>query len=138
MKNTRIIHNGPPKLKKKESTMKNPPEGFTTKAKVVNVVDGDTVDVVIERRVRVRLQDCWCPETRTRDIVEKQKGIAARSFLITRAMGRDVTLHIPADDKGELKDVFTFGRVVGRIFVDNFDVSEMMIEAGHATKEKKQ
>ena len=58
--------------------MKKPPEGFTTKAKVVNVVDGDTVDVVIERRGRVRLQDCWCPENRTRDIVEKKKGIAAR------------------------------------------------------------
>lgn len=117
--------------------MIKPPEGFTTKAKVVNVVDGDTIDVVIERRVRVRLQDCWSPETRTKDIVEKQKGIAARSFLITRAMDKDVTLHIPADNEGELKDIFTFGRVIGRIFIDDYDVSEMMIEAGHASKEKK-
>ena len=117
--------------------MKKPPEGFTTKAKVANVVDGDTVDVIIKRKVRVRLQECWSPETRTKDIVEKQKGIAARSFLVTRLLDKEVVLHIPADNEGDLKDVFTFGRVIGRLFLKGEDISEMMVESGHASKEKK-
>lgn len=136
MSSSRVIHNGPPLWLKKENKMQKPPEGFTTKATVVRVIDGDTVDVSITRRLRVRLQDCWAPETRTRDIVEKQKGIAARSFLITRIDGKEVTLFIPSDNEGELKDVFTFGRVVGRIFMEGEDMSSLMIEAGHASKNK--
>ena len=42
--------------------MQQPQEGFTTKAKVTRVIDGDTVDVEITRKVRLRLKDCWAPE----------------------------------------------------------------------------
>ena len=48
----------------------------------------------------------------------------------------DAVLHIPADDENQLKDIFTFGRVLGHIFVDGKDVSEIMVESGHATKAK--
>jgi len=137
MGSSRVIHNGPPKAQESKDTMKKPPEGFTTKAEVVHVVDGDTVDVVLTRKIRVRLQDCWAPETRTKDIVEKQKGLASLSYLATRLAGREVTLFIPSDEEGEIKDIFTFGRVVGRIFLNENDVSTMMSDAGHATKEKK-
>jgi endonuclease YncB( thermonuclease family) len=136
MPSGRVIHNGPPAWLKKENKMQKPLEGFTTKAEVVRVIDGDTVDLSITRYLRVRLQDCWAPETRTRDIVEKQKGIAARSFLMTRLDGKEVTLFIPADNEGELKDIFTFGRVIGRIFLEDQDISSLMIEAGHASKNK--
>ena len=84
MSSSRVIHNGPPPWLKKENKMQKPPEGFTTKATVVRVIDGDTVDVSITRRLRVRLQDCWAPETRTRDIVEKQK-----RFSIVMANGQE-------------------------------------------------
>ena len=117
--------------------MHQPPKGLTTAATVVKIIDGDTIDVKIERTLRVRLQDCWCPEIRTRDIVEKQKGMAARSHATTLAYDKKVVLFIPADPEGDIKDVFTFGRVVGRIFIDEQDMSEMMIESGHATKTKK-
>lgn len=116
--------------------MNQPPEGFTTKAKVKNIVDGDTLDVEIVRRIRVRLKDCWCPETRTKDIVEKQKGLASRSHLATLLNNGEVVLFIPADYEGEIKDIFTFGRVVGHIFVDGQNVSEAMVESGHATARK--
>ena len=49
---------------------------------------------------------------------------------------KEIVLFIPADDKGEIKDVFTFGRVVGHIFYNGEDMSEHMIESGHATKHK--
>ena len=116
--------------------MQQPAEGFTTKAKVTRIIDGDTVDVEITRQVRVRLKDCWAPEKRSRDIVEKQKGMASLSHLATILDDKKIVLFIPADDKDEIKDIFTFGRVIGHIFLDGEDVSEHMIAAGHATKEK--
>ena len=60
--------------------METPPEGFSTRAKVVRVVDGDTVDVIIKRRMRIRLEDCWAPETRTKNLDEKLKGLESKEF----------------------------------------------------------
>ena len=36
----------------------------------------------------------------------------------------------------EIKDIFTFGRAIGRIFINGEDMSTMMIKAGHATETK--
>ena len=125
--------------------MKEPPKGITTAVKVVRVIDGDTVDVEIKRTIRVRLLDCYAPETRTRDPEEKIKGYESKKHLhdmLTQVFYNDfaarkkkqVTLYIPADEQGELKDNFTFSRVLGRLFVNGEDVSERMVEAGKATK----
>ena len=127
--------------------MQEPPIGFTTKVNVVKVIDGDTLDVEITRRIRVRLKDCWCPETRTRDLKEKERGLKAKrhlkdilsldtGFFSWRSKNHEVVLFIPADKEGDIKDIFTFGRVVGNIFVDGEDVSDRMIKDGHATREK--
>ena len=61
--------------------MQEPPKGIVTDAKVVNVVDGDTIDLKIEKTIRVRLKDCWCAETRTGDLEEKEKGLAAKHHI---------------------------------------------------------
>lgn len=127
--------------------MQEPPKGITTDCKVVRVIDGDTVDVAITRTIRVRLLDCWAPETRTRDPVEKVKGYESKKYLhnllrhvfyndLASRKQKKVTLFIPADEEGELKDNFTFSRVLGRLFVGGEDVSELMIEAGKATRTK--
>ena len=140
---TRVIHNGPPLwvIRERELLkMKQPPIGITTKGTVVNVVDGDTVDVEVTRTVRVRLRDCWCPETRTRDPEEKKKGLAAKDHLAGLLEdSNDVILFIPADSEGDIKDVFTFNRVLGYIFIDSENVSSRMVADGHAAakKEKK-
>ena len=47
---------------------------------------------------------------------------------------KQVTLFIPADEQGEIKANFTFNRVLGRLFINGEDVSELMVEAGKATK----
>ena len=125
--------------------MQEPPKGITTDVKVVRVIDGDTVDVSITRTIRVRLLDCYAPETRTKDSKEKVRGYESKKYLydmLTQVFYNDraarkqkqVTLFMPADDKGELKDNFTFSRVLGRLFVNGEDVSELMVEAGKATK----
>ena len=141
---SRIIHNGPP-LWARKKVMQQPPKGITTDVKLVKVVDGDTVDVEITRRVRVRLLDCYAPETRTRDSAEKVKGFESKKYLhnmLTEVFYNDlasrkkkkITLFIPADEQGEIKDNFTFNRVLGRLFINGEDVSERMIEAGKATR----
>ena len=117
--------------------MKQPPIGITTKGTVVNVVDGDTLDVEITRTIRVRLKDCWCPETRTRDLEEKKKGLAAKDHLMNLLQdNKDTVLFIPADSEGDIKDVFTLNRVLGYIFINSEDVSSRMVADGHATEKK--
>lgn len=124
-----------------------PPEpGLTTRGVITRVIDGDTVDVQISRVLRVRLLDCWAPETRSTDPMEKALGRAAREHLTELAEGRFCLLHIPADERGRVSDVFTFGRVLGRLWVtpgdwtgdpsDLIDVAAAMVEAGLATVSK--
>ena len=127
--------------------MEQPPKGWTTEVVIKKVYDGDTITVDVKRTLTVRLMDCWCPEIRTRNRDEKKKGIAARDHLkealVVEENNKDTekeyteaVLYIPADEDSELKDIFTFGRVLGYIFVDGKNISEMMVESGHATKEK--
>jgi len=122
-----------------------PPIGWTTPARVVDVYDGDTIEVDIVRRVRVRLLDCWAPEVRTKNTHEKQAGIRARDHLrAILPVGSEIVLHIPtqagdapAASTVDVQDVFTFGRVLGRVFDKNGqDVSAAMVAAGHATAAK--
>ena len=54
---------------------------YEYKVKIVKVVDGDTVDVDIDlgfgmmyKKQRVRMKGIDTPESRTRDLVEKQFG----------------------------------------------------------------
>jgi micrococcal nuclease len=55
-------------------------------ARVLNVVDGDTVDLMIDlgfnihHKIRVRLFGVNTPESRTKDLAEKQMGLKAKSF----------------------------------------------------------
>ena len=114
----------------------SPPLGWTTTATVVNVVDGDTVDVEVRRRVRIRLLECWAPETRTRDADEKRRGLAAKQHMRQMVMDKQVTLHIPTDGSGDMKQVLTLNRLLGRLYLEGNDVSAAMVAAGHATREK--
>lgn len=117
--------------------MTQPPLGLTARCKVLDVYDGDTVTVEVRTIARVRLIDCWAPEVRTRDDAEKLRGMAARDYLAKLIEGRQGVLHIPSSvEIDRLDGLLTFGRVVGRLFIDEQDVSRMMVEAGHATKQK--
>lgn len=55
-------------------------------AEVKKVVDGDTFDILIDlgfdtfRKGRVRLYGINTPESRTKDLAEKQMGLAAKEF----------------------------------------------------------
>ena len=60
-------------------------EKYNYRAKLVKVVDGDTIDALIDvgfdiwvkKRIRYKGIDTW--ESRTRDLDEKKKGLAAKA-----------------------------------------------------------
>lgn len=55
-------------------------------AQVLKVIDGDTVDLLVDvgfnihHKIRVRLYGVNTPESRTRDLKEKELGLQAKSF----------------------------------------------------------
>ena len=68
------------------------------KCVVKRIIDGDTIDVVFDLgfdtsvKQRIRLYGINTPETRTRDKVEKQKGLAAKKGKYGRYLG---SIYVP-------------------------------------------
>ena len=103
--------------------------------KLVRVVDGDTCDAMIDlgfdtwvkKRIRFMGVDTW--ESRTRDLKEKAKGLAAKRFT------KDL---LTESDDGKFSiishGVGKYGRVLGELFVKGHEksVNELLIENGHA------
>ena len=99
---------------------------------VTRVVDGDTVDVDVDlgfdvwlKKQRVRLAGIDTPESRTRNLAEKALGLAAKERLKELCMG-EVTLE--SHGKGK------YGRILGRLFVDDTDICETLKSEGHAVE----
>ena len=127
------------------TNLQQPPEpSWTTKAVVTNVVDGDTVDVEIRRTIRVRLIDCWAPETHmdgrlpeAKQAAEKKAGMKAKEDLKALALGKPVILQVPTSE--DLLKSTTMGRVLGRVWLEGDDesLSEKQVKSGNATREKR-
>ena len=93
---------------------------------LIKVVDGDTIDCYIDlgfnlktkKRIRYMGIDTW--ESRTRDLEEKAKGLAAK----------DRNKHLLEQGVFKLKSFGTgkFGRVLGEVFVDPEVVGEHITE----------
>jgi len=120
-----------------------PKPGWCTPAKVVRVIDGDTIEVEISRTIPIRLLDCNAAEVRTRDAKEKAKGLEAKRFLedVIERSGKLVMVMIPTGICQEdpatimLRDSQTFDRFLAWVYtVDGQNISEVMCNAGLATK----
>jgi len=102
--------------------------------KVKRVVDGDTVDVIIDLGFdiayasRVRLYGIDTPESRTRDKDEKARGLISKDFLKSWLDKGSVVIRTRKDKKGK------FGRILGEMVVDDININELMIEEHHAVK----
>ena len=104
-------------------------------AKLVRVVDGDTCDAMIDlgfntwvkKRIRFKGVDTW--ESRTRNLEEKKKGLAAKAYV------KDL---LENSDEGKFSiishGVGKYGRVLGELFVKGHETSinQLLIENGHA------
>ena len=104
-------------------------------AKLVRVVDGDTADamidlgfnVLVKSRIRFMGVDTW--ESRTRNLEEKKKGLAAKAYV------KDL---LENSDEGKFSVIShglgKYGRVLGEIFIKGHEMSvnDLLKENGHA------
>ena len=87
---------------------------FHYRCEVTRVVDGDTIDVDIDLGFnikyseRVRLLGINTPETRTRDLEEKAKGLEAKDFVINwleDMADKCPIIETKVDKKGKLRRI---------------------------------
>ena len=92
----------------------------TLRGRVVGVTDGDTTKVLdaANRQEKIRLADIDTPE---RGQPWGQRSKQALSGLV---FGRQVVVEYRKRDR--------YGRIVGRVFVGDVDISRELVEAGHA------
>jgi len=124
---------------------------------IVSWHDGDTGTVRIVADLRVRLSDCWAPELTGRRLteaekklpLEQQRAITER-IAAEKQRGLDSLNSIqrmaPVGTKGQLEisllgversdDLFTLGRVLGRVWVNGQDLSAQQVAAGKARSAK--
>ena len=117
---------------------------YEYRAKILRVVDGDTVDVDIDlgfgvwmHKERVRMMGIDTPESRTRDKVEKKFGLASKEYVKAYLpIGSMQVLKTEIDKSGEDKKG-KFGRILGDFLVyDSKDdaqrkLTEIMIDQGY-------
>ena len=104
--------------------------------KVENVVDGDTIDVLIDLgfdilfQSRVRLAGIDTPESRTKDLKEKTLGLESKEYL-KKALkdAKSVVIKTEKMDSSE-----KYGRILGWVYINGETVSlnDMMINDGYA------
>jgi micrococcal nuclease len=107
---------------------------YNYKVKKINkVIDGDTVDLDIDLGFgvtlshRVRLKDVDAAEIRTKNLVEKEKGIEAKAWL-EKELSREGewVIETTKEDK--------YGRILGTLYLvgDPVTVNERMLNEGIA------
>jgi micrococcal nuclease len=119
---------------------------YEYKAVVNRVVDGDTIDVTIDlgfsvwKKMRVRMEGINTPESRTRDLEEKKRGLAAKDRLksILEFNNNKCVLKVSGVGK--------YGRALATVLVESLsplngedgitliDVNKQLIEEGHAVE----
>ena len=107
---------------------------FYYAVEVLRVVDGDTVDVRIDlgfnvwHKCRVRLMGINAPESRTRNLEEKARGLAAKAFLNNILEMTQSEIYLQSHGTGK------YGRVLGEFIINDVNINELMVEEGHAEK----
>ena len=114
--------------------MAKKPASFEYNGTLIKVLDGDTIDCYIDlgfdlkikKRIRYMGIDTW--ESRTRDLEEKKKGLAAKAR--NKELLEAGTFKIISHGTGK------FGRVLGEVFVETDNglqsVNQILINEGHA------
>ena len=115
---------------------------YTYKAKLDRVIDGDTIDVKIDLgfdiqiKKRVRFAGINTPESRTRDLEEKARGLAAKDR-VKAVLAENETFTLQSNEIGK------YGRVLGTIHLDTIDgrdcltkvcLNDLLITEGHGVE----
>ena len=113
--------------------MSDGPDAFVYQAELDRIVDGDTLDCILDlgfdvklHKQRVRLHGIDTPESRTRDIAEKKLGLAAKKRLGELCKGK---FRVKSLGKGK------YGRILGIPYTeDGEDICQILIKEGHAVE----
>ena len=98
---------------------------YTYNIKLDRVLDGDTIDAIIDLgfdihvKKRIRFQGINAPESRTKDLQEKAKGLAAKDRLKAILEGAK-TIQLYSHGVGK------YGRCLGELHVDVVDGKEQL------------
>ena len=105
-------------------------------AKLIRVIDGDTVDAMIDLgfdvwiKKRIRLYGIDAPETRTKNLEEKSHGFVAKARLqelLDAASGNFILVSQGVGKYGRCLGVLLIGEY-GEIHVNNLLLSEGLVE----------
>jgi len=104
--------------------------------KVENIVDGDTIDVLIDLgfdilfQSRVRLAGIDTPESRTKDLKEKALGLESKEYLKKHL--KDAKYVVIKTEKMDSSE--KYGRILGWVYIngDTVSLNDMMINDGYA------
>ena len=115
---------------------------YTYKATLLRVVDGDTCDAQIDLgfdvsvKKRIRFAGINAPESRTRDLKEKAKGLAAKDR-VKAILAENPSFTLESTEIGK------YGRVLGKIHIDVLDgaegltqicLNDQLVKEGHAVE----
>ena len=98
---------------------------------VVKVVDGDTIDVVIDlgfdltKKERIRLAGIDTPESRTRDLEEKAMWLEAKEHLKHKIESSE-NLRVKTEKDGK------YGRMLGWLYDGESNINKEMVTNGYA------
>ena len=107
---------------------------FRYNAVLDRVIDGDTVDATIDlgfdtwKKTRIRFYGINTPESRTRDLEEKKRGLAAKDRLIEILKANDNKFVLQSHGVGK------YGRCLGELFVETLgetSIQQTLINEGH-------
>lgn len=99
---------------------------YIYKAKVINVVDGDTVDAVIDvgfkltTTMRLRLLGVNAAEMTSKDEAQRVLAKAAKDYLVQELLGKSVLIKTEKSD--------AFGRYLATITIDARDINQELLE----------
>lgn len=104
---------------------------YEYKALITKVVDGDTVDAIVElgfylsAKLRLRLDKIDAPEMRG---IESELGKISKQYLIDRILNKEVIIQTQKSD--------VFGRWLATIFLEGEDINDTMLKTGYAKEYK--
>jgi len=110
---------------------------YEYKARLIRVIDGDTIDADIDLgfgvwvHQRIKLYGINTPDSKSKDPEIREKGIASRNKLI-ELLPREFVIQTILNKRGK------FGRVLGKVYVQvdehhKQNINDTMVEEGVAT-----
>jgi micrococcal nuclease len=116
---------------------------YNYNATCTRVVDGDTIDAMIDLgfgvhvKKRIRLAGINAPESRTRNLVEKKLGLAAKERLKEMLDGAANCFELESSELGK------YGRVLGKLHINKLAgkdtltqvcINDCLVKEGYAVE----